>query len=489
MSTRAKSPPLAVGGIVYVLMLVGAVSAFFLVRWYGEGLTAPEVPAGAVSVAAPKAGQVDVVAHVLATLAAVIGLGFVLGRLLKRVGQPPVIGEVLAGICLGPSLLGAISPEAMHWFVPSANADPKGQVLAALSAISQLGIVLYMFLIGLEMNGAHFRDHARSTVAIAHAGIAIPFAFGAGVALWLYPHFSSRDVPFTGFALYLAVSFSVTGFTVLTRILADTGRDKTRVGTTALGCAATDDVTVWCLVALATGVVQAEVGGAVWTVALAVGFIIGMFVVVRPLAKSLAASQFAASPAAIPCLFVAVLLSALATEAIGIHALIGAFLLGAVIPHDSRLAKEISRRLKDVVTVLLLPAFFAMMGLRTEFGLLGDAQSWLICGAILIVATLGKFGGVFAAARLSGHDPRTAAALGAMMNTRGLMALIVLDIGLNMGVISPTLFAMMVVMALATTLATAPALQWLVPTTHITQPSSAVATAELEDDSVHRVSR
>lgn len=162
-------------------------------------------------------------------------------------------------------------------------------------------------------------------------------------------------------------------------------------------------------------------------------------------------------------LLVVVLLCALTTEAVGVHAVFGAFLLGAVIPHDSRLAREVTAKLKDVVTVLLLPAFFALTGLRTEIGLVSGWENWLLCGVIILAATAGKWGGTYAAARFSGHDGRTALALGAMMNTRGLMGLIVLDLGLGMGAISPTLFAMMVVMALATTTATAPALRRLLP--------------------------
>jgi len=450
--------------VAYVLMLAGAVGAFFLIRWLGEGLTAPEGPAAMVSVAAPRAGQVDVVAHVLATLAAVVGLGFVLGRLLARVGQPPVIGEVLAGILLGPSLLGAISPDAMHRLIPGPDADPNGQVAAALGAVSQLGVVLYMFLVGLELNTAKLKRQAHATVAISHASIVAPFVLGATLALWLYPRLSHRGVPFTSFALFLGAALSVTAFPVLARILADRGLDKTEDGVVALGCAAADDVTAWCLLALVVGVAQAQVAGALVTAFSAVGFIAGMFVVVRPVAvwvcRKLDALPSRLSTA-VPGLFVAALLCALATEAIGVHAVFGAFLLGAVIPHDAKLAHEISRRLKDVVTVLLLPAFFALTGLRTEVGLLADWGSWLVCGMIVLVATLGKFGGTLAAARLTGHTWRSAAALGAMMNTRGLMALIVLDIGFGMGVISPTLFAMMVLMALATTMATAPTLRQL----------------------------
>jgi Kef-type K+ transport system membrane component KefB len=448
-------------------MLLAAVGAFVLVRHLGAGLVAPAAPAGAVSVAAPKAGQVDVVAHVLATLAAVIGLGFALSRLLRHLGQPPVIGEVLAGILLGPSLLGALSPDAMHLLIPAPADDPKGQVTAALRAVAQLGVVLYMFLVGLELNGAKLRHHAHAAVAISHASIVAPFVLGLFLALPLYPRLSHDGVPFVSFALFMGVALSVTAFPVLARILADRGLDRTPAGVVALGCAAADDVTAWCLLALVVGVARAEVGAAVGVIAGAAAFIAVMFLVVGPLARWACRkldAHDALPPAAVPVVFVAVLLSALATEAIGIHAVFGAFLLGAVVPHDSRVAVAITRALKDVVTVLLLPAFFALAGLRTELGLLDSWASWGMCLGVIAVATLGKFGGTYLAAAFTGYDPRTAAALGAMMNTRGLMGLIVLDIGLGMGVIAPTLFAMMVLMALATTLATSPALARLLPT-------------------------
>jgi Kef-type K+ transport system membrane component KefB len=464
----------ALAAAAYVGMLAGAVGLFFLIREVGEGLVAPDAPPAAVSVAAPKAGQVDVVLHVLTTLAAVIGLGFALGRLLARVGQPPVIGEILAGILLGPSLLGAISPEAMHRLIPGRDADPHGQVVSALTAVAQLGVVLYMFLVGLDLNAAKLRERAHAAVAISHTSIVLPFVLGTALALWLYPHLSHRGVPFTSFALFMGAALSVTAFPVLARILHDRGLDKTEAGTVALGCAAADDVTAWCLLALVVGVAQAQVGGAAATALGAVGFIAGMFLVVRPLAAWVCRRLEHPGPlpaAAVPALFVAVLLSALATEAIGVHAVFGAFLLGVVIPHESRLAREVTRRLKDVVTVLLLPAFFALTGMKTEVGLLAGWENWLFCGAIVLVATVGKFGGTVAAARLTGHGWREAAALGAMLNTRGLMGLIVLDIGLSMGVISPTLFAMMVLMALVTTMVTSPALSALLPAHHPEPPA------------------
>src|SRR5436305_6811984 len=268
----------------YVLMLVAAVGLFLVIRHYGEALPAPDAPPAAISVADPKAGQVDVVTHVLATLAAVVGLGYVLGRAFAYLGQPPVIGEVVAGILLGPSLLGAVSPAAMHALIPGPDADPKGQVVAALKAVSQLGVVLYMFLVGLELNAAKLRHQAHATVAISHTSIVVPFVLGAALALWLYPILSHRGVPFTSFALFMGVALSVTAFPVLARILADRGLDKTSIGVVALGCAAADDVTAWCLLALVVGVAQAQVAGAVVTAAWAVAFIVGMFAVVRPLA-------------------------------------------------------------------------------------------------------------------------------------------------------------------------------------------------------------
>ena len=409
--------------------------------------------------------NVSVVFHVLATLAAVIALGYVLGRVCKLVGQPPVIGEVIAGILLGPSCLGAISPAAMHLLIPSAEVDVNGQVPTALKAISQLGIVLYLFLVGLDLNAAMLKKAAGTAAAVSITSIALPFFLGVALSLWLYPILSTTNVTLTNFALYLGTALSVTAFPVLARILADRKQDKTPLGILALGCAAADDLIAWCMLAFVVGVSKAEVSGAIGTAAASVAFIAILFVVVRPvinkLCRKIDAMPGPLPSAAIPLTLVAVLLAALTTETIGIHAVFGAFLLGVIIPHDSRLAVEISGRLKDVVTVLLLPAFFALTGLRTEIGLISGWQNWLICATIILVATLGKFGGTLLAGKLTGLSWRVSASLGAMMNTRGLMALIVLDIGLKEGVISPTLYAMMVVMALVTTLATAPCLRLL----------------------------
>jgi Kef-type K+ transport system membrane component KefB len=452
----------------YLALLAGGVGLFFLVREFGDELSAPLSPVDAQPVGRPLAGQVDVVLHVIATLAAVIGLGFVLGRAFRYLGQPTVIGEVVAGIVLGPSLLGAIAPETSQLLIPDSASDPTGQVSAALKAVAELGVILYMFLVGLELNAARLAHRAHATVAVSHSSIVAPFVLGTVLALGLYPVYSHQGVPFTSFALFMGASMAITAFPVLARILSDRGLDKTDIGGVALGCAAADDVTAWCLLALVVGVAQDELGAAARVVGWAIAFIALMFLAVQPLLRRVTriwdTHPGVLPPLAVSGTFLAVLLAALTTEAIGIHAVFGAFLLGAVIPHDSRIAREFTAKLKDPVTVLLLPAFFAFTGMRTQISLVNGWESWLWCGAIILVATLGKFGGTLVAARLTGLSWRDAAALGTLMNTRGLMQLIVLNIGLDLGVISPTLFAMMVVMALATTAATAPVLQWLIPT-------------------------
>jgi Kef-type K+ transport system membrane component KefB len=288
---------------------------------------------------------------------------------------------------------------------------------------------------------------------------------GSLLALVLYPRLSTSDIPFTNFALFVGVAMSITAFPVLARILTDLSLTRTELGVVALSCAATDDVTAWCLLAFVVGVAKAQLDRGLLVIAGTVAYIAVMLFVVRPLvvrmARHPAAKRLSRTAAGI--VFVMLLASALATELIGIHAIFGAFLLGALVPHDSDFARDFARRAEQIVTVLLLPAFFALTGMRTRIDLLSGAGPWLLCGLIVLVATVGKFGGTLGAARLTGLSWRNAAALGALMNTRGLMELIVLNIGLDLGVISPTLFAMMVLMALITTMMTSPVVRWLVP--------------------------
>jgi Kef-type K+ transport system membrane component KefB len=440
----------------YGLMLAVGLGLFFLINHFGQAL-APPAATAVVAVKAP--GQpVDVLPHLLLALAAVLVVGRLLGWAFAAVGQPPVIGEVVAGIALGPSLLGRVWPEATAFLLPA-------EVVPFLSALAQLGVTLYMFLVGLELNAAELKGRGPAVVAISHASILAPFLLGAALALLLYTPYAPAGVPFTSFALFVGAALAVTAFPVLARILADRGLTHTPLGVVALSCAAADDVTAWCLLALVVGVAQAQVGSALVVSGLALAYIALLFGLVRPLAARLVAKLEGKPirPGHVAALLAAVLLSALATEAIGVHAVFGAFLLGAVIPADSKLAHTCRRQCEGVVTLVLLPAFFASTGLRTEIGLVSGAGAWLACGLIVLAATLGKFGGTVAAGRATGLGWRTSAGLGALMNTRGLMALIVLNVGLNLGVLTPTLFAMMVLMAVATTLMTAPLLSLFHP--------------------------
>jgi Kef-type K+ transport system membrane component KefB len=287
---------------------------------------------------------------------------------------------------------------------------------------------------------------------------------GAALALSLYPRYSTSAVAFTPFALFIGVAMSITAFPVLARILTDWGLQKTRLGVLALSCAAIDDVTAWCLLAFVVSVAHAQAGSLLFTLIATIGFIFFVLLIARRGAlwlvqRQTTRGQTPQSMFAIVC--AALLLSALVTERIGIHALFGAFLLGTVIPHDSALARDIRERCEDLVVVLLLPVFFAFTGMRTQIGLVHGTRDWLVCILIVVTASLGKFGGSFLAARWTGSDWREAASLGVLMNTRGLMELIVLNVGLDLGVLSPELFAMFVLMALVTTLMTTPILHAL----------------------------
>jgi K+:H+ antiporter len=443
--------------IVYSVMLLGAVGLFLIFRAFGETLVAPAA-ATPVPIGATAVDTSSTLWHLLLALVAVVALGRLLGALFHAIGQPPVIGEVVAGILLGPSLLGRIAPDVAAYVLP-------GTVAPYLGLLAQLAVIIYMFTVGLELNTDLLRGQMRPAVATSHSSILVPFTMGAALALYLYPRFSTSAVPFTHFALFLGVAMSITAFPVLARILSDRKMTRTRLGALALTCAAVDDITAWCLLAFVVGVVHDSGGhaalAAVWTI----GFIVVMFTVVRPILDRLSRQIEAGSSPEGPIVItlVGMLLAALATDAIGVHAIFGAFMLGAVIRHDSALARALKRAVGDLVIVLLLPAFFAYTGMRTEIGLVSGLYDWLVCGLIVLVATAGKFGGTVIAARATGLDARHAAGLGVLMNTRGLMQLIVLDVGLDLGVISPTLFTMLVLMAVVTTVMTTPLLQLVFP--------------------------
>jgi Kef-type K+ transport system membrane component KefB len=430
----------------YALMLAISIALIVGVLAWGSRMS----PAAAVAKPAPAAGtghQLDALYHVLLCLVLILLLGRWMGKLCLNLGQPRVIGEMIAGIMLGPSLLGYFWPAATAFILPE-HAAPS------LKIIAQIGVVLYMFLIGLELNAGLLKSRAHATVMISHASIVTPFLLGAILALWLYPRLGTESAQFSSFAMFMGVAMSITAFPVLARILTDRRMENTELGVIALSCAAIDDVTAWCLLAFVVGFANSEVGSAVQTVVYSIAYIGIMFAVVRPLA-----------------------IRYLGHDSKAPQRRMTVWVLVALIPHDSDVAIDFQHKLEDIVKILLLPAFFAYTGMRTEIGLVSGWQAWFFCAVIILVATLGKFGGTLAAARATGLDWRMSSALGILMNTRGLMELIVLNIGLELGVISPKLFAMMVIMALVTTMATTPVLHFLTtfrPQANPTQDGSAI---------------
>ncbi|MFL6450385.1 MAG: cation:proton antiporter [Bryobacteraceae bacterium] len=449
---RKKSRPL----LSYAGLLAVTAFIYLGIRAVGDTLIAPTLPDGPGMANRYSQIHVNDFLHVLLALALVIASARALGAVFRLVHQPPVVGEMIAGIMLGPSLLGRLAPGFAAYILPQSIAP-------LLNVISQFGVILYMFLVGLELDVTLLRDRARSTITISHASIVAPFLLGASLALVLYPYLSNSGVSFTAFSLFLGVSMSVTAFPVLARILTDQGIHKTKMGVLTLACAAIDDVTAWCLLAFVVSV-TAHAGSATRTLFMAVIYIVLMLVIVRPLVIRVTRwmdSKGRMTQGILATVLLGILFSSLATESIGIHSIFGAFVLGAVIPNRSKLARELTAKLEDFVIVFLLPAFFAFTGLRTQVGLVNGTRDWIFCVLIILVASAGKFGGSALAARWNGLSWRESSALGILMNTRGLMELIVLNIGLELGVISPTLFAMLVLMALATTLATTPVLQFI----------------------------
>ena len=396
-----------------------------------------------------------------------------LGRICKRFHQPRVIGEMLAGILLGPSLLGWIAPGITATLFPPSS-------LASLNALSQVGLLVFMFVIGLELNPRQLRDRGHTALLISHTSITIPAFLGMLLAFYLYPRLSNDHVQFTHFALFLAISMSVTAFPVLARILTERRLLRTQVGAMAIACAAFDDVSAWCLLAIVVALVRSGhlSGMSFWAPILGSLAYVGLaiFLLKPALARLLKwrQRQGAGVRELVPVCLLAAFGSALITEGLGIHALFGAFLIGALMPKEREFTKALTERLEGV-TLLLLPLFFAATGLRTSIALVSDAEMWFYCALTVAVAILGKFGGALFAARASGMGWRESGAIGVLMNTRGLMELIVLNIGLEIGIISPALFTILVLMALVTTFMAGPLLDLIYPKRISDQEPAAVA--------------
>ncbi|MES2593719.1 MAG: cation:proton antiporter [Verrucomicrobiota bacterium] len=455
--------------LFYILTLGITAAAIMGVLHLGAALPAPEGAAAAKAVVAPattstisamQAGLISnfehPLSHLFVQLLVIIVASRLVSWLFTRMGQPGVVGEMAAGILLGPSLFGLLAPGAFAFVFPADS-------LSALKLFSQIGVCLFMFSVGMELDVRQVRSKAQTAVMVSHASIVFPYLLGVLLAYFLFSSLAAPGASFTAFALFMGISMSITAFPVLARILQDRRMTKSYLGSTAITCAAVDDVTAWSILAFVIAIARAtSVAGAGLNLLLALVFIAMMIWVVRPLLPrwlgERGLEQDEPSKGTLVTIVCVVVGAALSTEVIGIHALFGAFMAGAMMPEAHGFRHKINVRVENFSSVLLLPLFFAFTGLRTQVGLLNDLEGWLLCLLIIVVATLGKLGGSAVTARFTGMSWSESLQLGALMNTRGLMELIALNIGYDMGILSPRIFTMLVIMALATTMLTGPLL-------------------------------
>lgn len=412
-------------------------------------------PAGnAVAQAVPHA--IPGLALVIAQVALIVACARAAGALGSYLHQPPVIGEMIAGIALGPSLFGWLAPRAFALVFPPLS-------FTLLNVLSQLGLLVFMFMVGLEFDFSDVKKEGPVAMIAGHASIAVSMAFGALLALYLYPRFAGRDAGFLTFALFLGASLSMTAFPVLARILRDRKMLRAPLGASAIACAAMVDATGWCV--LAYVVAQARAGSATPALLRSIGglaiFVAVMFLVVRPLLRRIERSYHASgdlTDTRKAVVLLVMLLAGLTTELLSLHVVFGAFVAGAAMPRSREFVSYLTDKFEALTVLLFLPLFFVYIGLRTSMGQIHGASMWLVCALVITLATAGKIGGTGLAAWLAGADARRSAALGTLMNARGLMELIVLNIGLDLKVITPALFSILVLMAVVTTVMTAPLL-------------------------------
>lgn len=420
--------------------------------------SAPTVPGtGLAAAASAHAGWIAHLdtpfAKFLMQLVLVLACAKAAGALMRQVGQPAVIGEMLAGILLGPSLFGWLLPQAHGWIFPPDS-------LSGLGLVSQLGVLVFMFAAGAEFDLTSLRGQRGRALLISHAGIALPFLLGLLLAIPLYPRYAPDGVGYGSFALFFGIAMSITAFPVLLRILEDRGYLGQPIGRIAIACAALGDATAWAMLGVIVAAVQSS-----GPLAVAVRVIVALAIVWfcasrlrRVLSRRVVRDQDEAHWMLV--LVLAILIGSLASEAIGLHALFGAFVAGIAFSSNPRLCRLVEERIEPFASVLLLPLFFASTGLRTRIDLL-SGQEWTLCLGITLVATLGKLGGTVLAARLSGMVGADAWRLGALMNTRGLMELIVLGVGYDLGLINRSMYAILVLVAIVTTVLTAPLLGFI----------------------------
>ena len=406
----------------------------------------------------------EITAYVFIDLAVIIVLARLMGRLAVKLGQPAVVGEIIAGILLGPTLLGALPGDLDTRLFPP-------DVKPFLNVLAQLGLVLFMFLVGLEVDLTFIRGRERIAASVSVASILLPFSLAILLAGYLHGHHDvvgDNTVDFLGFALFLGVAMSITAFPVLARILAERNMHRVPTGVLALACAAVDDVLAWSLLAVVVAIVSASsFTGVLQILALSILFALVMFLLVKPALRRLvtAYERFGRlTPDMLALVLVGILTSAWVAEEIGVHFIFGAFVFGVVMPRQNaaKLTHEITDRLEQVSVLLLLPVFFVITGSDVDIGAIGLTGLGELA-LILLVAITGKFLGAFAAARAQRVPRRQATALGVLMNTRGLTELVILTIGVQLEVLDDEMFTLMVIMAVVTTVMTTPLLNVVYP--------------------------
>ncbi|MGV1008394.1 MAG: cation:proton antiporter [Dermatophilaceae bacterium] len=465
LTLAVTSPRRRTVGVVLAQLMLLALALLLVRLLISAGNTSAEPVPGATGASPGAPG--GIAGQVLLACLAVIVVTRAAGWCAGRVGQPRVVGEIVGGVLLGPTVLGALAPTVAGWLLPPA-------VMPVLDGLADLGLVLFMFLVGLELDTRLVRRQGHQAATLANIGLVVPFTLGVAVALLLYPTFGAGRA-FTPFALFLGVAMAVSALPVLAAILTERGLAGTRLGTLALSCAVAEDVAAWCLLAVVVAFAQAtNPGTALGTIAMSAGYAVLMLGVVRPLLRRVVARWLPdgrVTPAALAAVVAGLLLSAAATSLIGIHAIFGAFLFGVVLPAPTPARQALARRIGDLTGVLLLPMFFAVSGLHTDLRVLGGAAAWAALGLVMLAAVGGKLGAVTVAGRGTGLPWREATCLGVLLNTRGLTELVILGIGLQLGAIPEPVYALLVLMAVVTTMIANPLLTRILPRPHEGAPS------------------
>jgi Kef-type K+ transport system membrane component KefB len=444
---------------LYFAIILPLLLGIVLLLWHGKTLQPSSIIAEIKNIHAGGGSVSDTMKHplpiLLLQIIIVLATSKIVGFVFKVFGQQTVIGEMAAGILLGPSLLGWAMPNVFAFLFPPSS-------LANLQLLSQVGLLLFMFIIGMELDLNILKKRATEALLVSHVSIFFPYLLGVGLAYFLYDTFAPANIPFIAYALFMGITMSITAFPVLARILKERNITQTRIGSMSIICAAIDDVTAWCLLAIVISIAKAgSILGALFTICITVVYVLFMFLVVRKFLRQIGKEYFIdgkLNPTFIAMTLTTLISSAFIAEIIGIHAMFGAFLAGVVMPSNMSLRKIMTEKTEDVSVMLLLPLFFAFTGLRTQIGLLSGPSLWALCGLVIALAISGKFLGSAIAAKVVGQSWRDAISIGTLMNTRGLMELIVLNIGYDLGILTPEIFTIMVFMALATTCMTSPLL-------------------------------